>query len=78
LTEAAPTLEHALERLEAIVAALERDDLQLEEALRLFEEGITHLRAAQGILAHAELRIERLIEEKGKVHFEPVTRPPDE
>jgi exodeoxyribonuclease VII small subunit len=78
MSETAPSLEQALERLEAIVAGLERDDLELEQALRLFEEGIGHLRSAREILANAELRIERLIEEKGKVHFDPVPRPRDE
>jgi len=75
MSETRPTLEGSLGRLEAIVHALERDDLELEEALRLFEEGISHLRSAQGILKVAELRIERLIEERGEAYVEPVTDP---
>ena len=68
------SLEQALARLEEIVHGLEREDLELDEALRLFEEGIAHLRNAQQVLATAELRIERLIEERGKVRIEPMVR----
>jgi len=55
-------LEARLVRLEAIVAALEREDLELEEALRLFEEGVGHIRATRELLATAELRITYLLE----------------
>lgn len=61
-TEAAQGLEARLARLEAIVAALEHDDLELEEALRIFEEGIGHLRAVRQVLREGELRIDRLLE----------------
>jgi exodeoxyribonuclease VII small subunit len=54
-------LERRLERLEAIVAALEADDLELDRALALFEEGITHVRRAEAILATTELRVEELL-----------------
>ncbi len=56
-------LEARLMRLELIVEALEREDLELEEALRLFEEGIGHIRATREILAATELRIERLLDD---------------
>jgi exodeoxyribonuclease VII small subunit len=62
MTEPQPTLEERLDRLEQIVHALERDDLELESAMKLFEEGIGHLRHAQELLSNAELRIERLLE----------------
>jgi exodeoxyribonuclease VII small subunit len=57
-----PGLEVRLQRLDQIVTALEREDLELDDALKLFEEGIAHLRAAQEVLNTAELRIEQLIE----------------
>jgi exodeoxyribonuclease VII small subunit len=60
--EAPLRLELRLHRLEAIVAALERDELELEEALALFEEGVAHLRAAESELRRTELRIEHLLE----------------
>lgn len=70
--EAQGGLEAQLQRLDQIVTALEREDLELDEALRLFEEGIGHLRAAQAILNTAELRIERLIENAAGVRTEPL------
>jgi exodeoxyribonuclease VII small subunit len=71
MTEPA-TLEQTLARLEAIVTALEREDLELEEALRLFEEGIAQARSAQQTLSAAQLRIERLVEEKGELQLQPM------
>lgn len=62
MTEQNPTLEHRLDRLDEIVRSLEQEDLELEQAMKLFEEGITHLRHAQELLNTAELRIERLVE----------------
>ena len=65
-------LDQALARLEQIVSRLEREDLELEDALKLFEEGITHVRAAQKVIGDAQLRIERLIEEGGEPKLEPI------
>jgi len=56
-------IERRISRLEEIVSRLERDELELDEALRLFEEGIGHLREVRGMLRSAELRVEQLIEE---------------
>ena len=63
MSEANPTLERRLDRLDEIVHALEREDLELEQAMKLFEEGIGHLRHAQELLNHAELQIERLLDQ---------------
>lgn len=66
-------LEERLARLDAIVAKLEREDVELEDALELFEEGIVHLRAAEKVLRASELRIERLLEEaSGEAVIEPM------
>lgn len=59
------SLEQRLKRLDDIVSALEREDIELDEALKLFEEGIAHLRSAQEVLNTAELRVEKLIENAG-------------
>ena len=67
-----PRLDQALARLEQIVSRLEREDLELEDALKLFEEGIAHVRAAQKVIGDAQLRIERLIEEGGEPKLEPM------
>lgn len=64
------SLEKTLTRLEQIVSALDRDDLELEEALKLFEEGVAKLRSAQQVLGEVQGRIERLIEEGGELTFE--------
>jgi exodeoxyribonuclease VII small subunit len=62
MADQTPSLEQRLDRLDQIVQSLERDDLDLEQAMKLFEEGIAHLRHAQELLNNAELRIERLID----------------
>jgi exodeoxyribonuclease VII small subunit len=56
------TFEENLARLEAIAASLDRDDLSLEQALALFEEGIGKLKDASGELARAEARVKTLVE----------------
>jgi exodeoxyribonuclease VII small subunit len=58
-----PSLEARLRRLEEIVSQLETDDLELDRALALFEEGVTHVKEAEGALAAAELRVEELLSE---------------
>lgn len=57
------TFEQSLARLEQIAAALDRDDLPLEEALKLFEEGIARLREASAALADADGKVQTLIEQ---------------
>ena len=68
-------LEERLERLEAIVSALEADDLGLDRALELFEEGVRHVRAAEKALSRAELRVEELLGEGESAETRPL---PDE
>jgi exodeoxyribonuclease VII small subunit len=59
------SLETRLKRLEEIVDALDSDELELEKALSLFEEGIGHVKGAQTLLAEAELRVEELLGPEG-------------
>jgi exodeoxyribonuclease VII small subunit len=56
------TFEENLERLEAIVGELEGDGLELDRALRLFEEGIERLREASGELSRVEQQVKLLVE----------------
>ena len=56
------SIERRLERLEAIVAELEREPLELAQALALFEEGVACLREAATTLSDAEARVLRLTE----------------
>jgi exodeoxyribonuclease VII small subunit len=71
-----PGLEQRIARIEQIAVELESDRLELEDALRLFEEGVRHLRAAEALLRNSELRIERLLEEAdGSLAVEPLEEP---
>ncbi|MDP2871307.1 MAG: exodeoxyribonuclease VII small subunit [Bacillota bacterium] len=54
--------EASLARLEEVVRRLESGDVPLEEALRLFEEGVTLARTCSERLNDAEKKIEVLIE----------------
>ncbi len=64
--------EDALKRLEEIVEMLESDELPLDRALELFEEGIRMSRLCSSILERAEMRIEELIrEEDGTIRAVP-------
>jgi exodeoxyribonuclease VII small subunit len=56
-----PTLEERLSRLEEILARMESDEVELEEALKLFEEGVSHVRAAEKVLSETELKVEELL-----------------
>jgi exodeoxyribonuclease VII small subunit len=67
-------LEQRLRRLEEISQALESDNVELDTALALFAEGVENVRGAREILAAAELRIERLIENaRGEPVLEPLS-----
>ena len=59
------TVAEELARLEEIVRKLETDDLDLDAALALFEEGVARLRAARERLASAELKVQAVLEEAG-------------
>ena len=52
-----------LARLEAIVAELEHNDVPLDRALKLFEEGVARLRSASAQLTQAEAQVQQLLEE---------------
>jgi exodeoxyribonuclease VII small subunit len=65
------TLEGRLRRLEEIMTRLEADDVPLEEALELFEEGVGHVRAAEKILATTELKVEELLSDGRTASLDP-------
>ena len=58
-----PPLADELARLDEIVRKLEADDVELDAALLLFEEGVARLRAARERLAAAELKVQAVLEE---------------
>lgn len=55
-----PTLEQALDRLDEIAIRLEGGDLELADALALYEEGVRLLRVADTALGAVEERIQQL------------------
>jgi exodeoxyribonuclease VII small subunit len=59
------TIAADLARLEEIVRRLEANDLELDDALALFEEGVSRLRTARERLASAELKVQKVLEEAG-------------
>ena len=64
--------EKALSRLENIVGELEKGELALEEALKLFEEGVKIARLCSTKLDEAERKVEILLkDEQGKLAEEP-------
>jgi len=52
-----------LSRLEEIVRKLESEDVELDAALALFEEGVARLRAARERLGAAEVKVQTVLEE---------------
>jgi exodeoxyribonuclease VII small subunit len=56
------TIAEDLTRLEEIVRRLEADDVELDAALALFEEGVARLRAARERLAAADLKVQTVLE----------------
>jgi exodeoxyribonuclease VII small subunit len=52
-----------IERLEEIVRSLEAEDLDLDKALRLFEEGVNSLRSARKLLEDSELTVQQVLQE---------------
>ncbi|MGE5172897.1 MAG: exodeoxyribonuclease VII small subunit [Betaproteobacteria bacterium] len=64
--------EAALARLEEIVQQLEKGDIQLDQSLKLFEEGIRLSRICNKRLEEAERKVEILIKDKaGNITAEP-------
>ena len=61
------SFEKNIARLEAIASRLEDEELDLDAALALFEEGIAELRAASTQLTSAETRLKQLRESADEV-----------
>lgn len=54
------TFEQSMQRLEQIVRTLERGDAQLNESLKLFQEGTELVRSCGKLLDEAELEIKKV------------------
>lgn len=55
------TFESSMQRLEQIVRAMERGDVELEESLRLFQEGTELIRSCGKLLENAELQVKKIM-----------------
>ena len=64
-----PTFEAALKRLEEVLEALEHGNLNLEEALKAFEEGVGLVRFCHGKLDEVERRVELLLKDNAGKFF---------
>ncbi|MBW1981560.1 MAG: exodeoxyribonuclease VII small subunit [Deltaproteobacteria bacterium] len=73
------SFEQALQKLEAIVARMEEGDLPLEEALKLFEEGVRLVKFCNKKLDEAERKVALLVrDEKGGLQATPFIEADDE
>lgn len=63
--------EQRLERLEEIVALLEKGDAQLDASLSLFEEGISLVKSCTAELDGASQRVKMLVGD-GEEEFKPM------
>lgn len=74
-----PKFEECLQRLEQIVDELEKGNAPLEQALKLFEEGVTLSSSCRKELEEAEGKVEILLRQNGKLQpatYEPAADKP--
>ena len=62
-----PRFEDCLQRLEQIVDELEKGNVPLEQALKLFEEGVQLSASCRKELEEAEGKVEILLKQNGKL-----------
>ncbi len=73
-----PDFEKSLVRLEEVVRRLESPQLSLDDAMKLFEEGVALSRECQKQLEEAEGRVEILLKKAdGKLSAEPFDPEPE-
>ncbi len=62
MTQRSSSFREEVERLEAIVRSLEDEDLELDAALELFEEGVARLKSARALLRKGELKVKTVLQ----------------
>jgi len=70
-TETEIPFEEAMKRLEEVVRRLEEGDIPLEQAIDLYQEGVTLSRICAQKLEAIETRITQILEEDGQVKLKP-------
>jgi exodeoxyribonuclease VII small subunit len=73
-TPQTPTFSKSSDALEGIVDRFRSDNLSLEEALTLFEEGVQHIKVCQSKLSEARGRVDELVKTL-QADGESMTRP---
>jgi len=66
-----PKFEECLQRLEKIVEELEKGNVPLEQAIKLFEEGVKLSNSCRQELEAAEGKVEILLKQNGRLQAEP-------
>lgn len=69
--------EVVLQRLEGIVAQLEKGDVSLEDSLKAYEKGVQLVREAEKRLEGMEMRIEQLLSDGTKAPLKPQSEQSD-
>lgn len=59
------TFEQGMSQLEKLVARMEQGDVPLDEALKVFEEGMKLVAVCKQKLAQAELKVEQVVNAQG-------------
>ena len=77
-TPKSPDFEEALAELEGLVEKLERGDLPLDEALKVFERGVALTRHCQSSLQAAQQKVEILLKRSGEAQPVPFEEPGEE
>lgn len=72
-----PKFEECLQRLEKLVDELEKGNVPLEQALKLFEEGMQLSASCRKELEEAEGKVEILLKQNGKLQPEAYEPAPD-
>ena len=72
------TFENSLKRLETIVDEMENSQLDIDKAMKLFEEGISLVNECSSKLNETKKKIEILIEKNGKISKENFTEEQEE
>lgn len=67
------TFEDSLKRLEKIIDEMENSQLDIDKAMKLFEEGISLVKECSSKLNETKKRIEILVEKNGKIEKENFT-----
>jgi len=62
--------EEKLTQLKEIVSGIESGDLNLDESLKKFEDGLRLSKECQDILKEAELKVGKLVKKSGKLEVE--------